>query len=89
MRTPESWLKLIEKLRKQHTANHETGRWHLNDTIQSKIIDAWAGYHAAIDALLDKSGCATGNEHRTYSQPERIGHLVTARDYFAKRSEAK
>ena len=73
MRTPESWLKLIEKLRKQHTANHETGRWHLNDTIQSKIIDAWAGYHAAIDALLDKSGCA---ERETPKQSEALDYAL-------------
>jgi hypothetical protein len=87
MRTPESYLKQIAKLREQHEANFRAERWQANDTIRDKIITAWAGYHAAIDALLDKSGCASGSETQDYSQPERIRHLVTAKNYFAKRSE--
>lgn len=38
-------LRRIERLRLQHTANAQAGRWQANDTVNRKIIEAWAAYH--------------------------------------------
>lgn len=76
MKSPESYLKTIARLRVKHTQNAQSDNWDANHGLRAKIITAWEGYHAAIDRLLDKKGCAVGNEHRRYSQAERIKDLA-------------
>lgn len=49
MKTPESYLRQIEKLRTIHTTNAKADRHDLNNTVQRKIITAWEGYHIAIE----------------------------------------
>lgn len=87
MRKPEAYLNEIEKLRAKHSSNAQSGNWNANHGVRSKIITAWEGYHAAIDRLLDKAGCAVGNEHEKYSQPKRIKDLAGSRDYFMKETD--
>lgn len=87
MKTAESYLKTIEKLRKEHTFNDQNGKWEKNDTVRRKIITAWEGYHVAISKQLDRLGCATGNEHCDYSVTHRINSMAGARDYFHREME--
>lgn len=89
MKTPESYLKTIAKLRARHTQNVQSGNWDANHGLRAKIITAWEGYHVAINRLLNKAGCAVGNEHRRYSQAERIKYLVNSRDYSMRQPNTR
>lgn len=89
MKNPESYLKTIAKLRAQHTQNARSGNLDANHGLRTKIITAWEGYHAAIDQLLNRAGCSVGNEHRQYSQAERIKDLANSRDYFMRQSNTR
>ncbi len=49
MKTSESWLKEIHRLRRQHTANFNHGNWGTNDTIRRKIRNAWDAHYRALE----------------------------------------
>ena len=49
MKTPESILLEIERLRVRHTENFKRERWKENDTVSRKIREKWAQYHKAVE----------------------------------------
>jgi hypothetical protein len=52
-----------------------------------KYVDALERDRAqlkSINRLLNDAGVAIGDEHRTYSVPERVEHLATIKDYFVR-----
>jgi hypothetical protein len=80
MRTPESYLKKIERLRSEHSANERANRWESNDAVRRKIIAEWEGYHQSISKQLDRLGVAT-------TVGDRIESLAKARDFFYAKLE--
>lgn len=50
MKTPEQWLKQIERLRAKHTEAFKAEKWPTMQTIGDKIKTAWEGYHGAVKA---------------------------------------
>ena len=51
MKTKDSYLLEIAKLRELHTKNFTLGRWQRNETVRQRIKNTWAAYHNAPEKI--------------------------------------